>query len=459
MSTDRMIQGGLLDLDVELVINNPKAIKGSYTYEAVLSSPTADIPINTLKNLEWVRDYNMGTSEDLRIIFVLDGAMYRNFIHQHQDHLEITINKKNGELIVDSNRYKLIILRNTTKEMRDIVNYLTDTQLSSFVPVELECQCVDLDFYSLDDITVEGVYKNQNVKNVISSELLKSLSKIEYGSGVPEVSLDIIQPDNTNTYGHILIPTGTRLLTLPTYIQNGDNYGVYNGGMGTFLQRYKEKKYMFVYPLNDIKQYDLREDKLMIIHSSDTRAGSYSPSYMLDGKVLKIIPKSDYKLMENEQKDLIKHGNALSFGNPDNVYKSYRNIDNGNTLKGDKKTNITTLSTKDMKDGSNRTTYIGTVNNVYRYRSSVILNTLAIYSFDWYGSDIDLIYPGMPVMFLMEHKDNGIIKLRGNVQSVMQMYANDVKETHGTINIAVQDPEAYMDMEEYEDSNLRSKKE
>ena len=65
----------------------------------------------------------------------------------------------------------------------------------------------------------------------------------------------------------------------------------------------------------------------------------------------------------------------------------------------------------------------------------------------------------MPVMFLMEHKDNGIIKLRGNVQSVMQMYANDVKETHGTINIAVQDPEAYMDMEEYEDSNLRSKKE
>ena len=210
MSTDRMIQGGLLDLDVELVINNPKAIKGSYTYEAVLSSPTADIPINILKNLEWVRDYNMGTSEDLRIIFVLDGAMYRNFIHQHQDHLEITINKKNGELIVDSNRYKLIILRNTTKEMRDIVNYLTDTQLSSFVPVELECQCVDLDFYSLDDITVEGVYKNQNIKNIISSELLKSLSKIEYGSGVPEVSLDIIQPDNTNTYGHILIPTGTR---------------------------------------------------------------------------------------------------------------------------------------------------------------------------------------------------------------------------------------------------------
>ena len=109
-----------------------------------------------------------------------------------------------------------------------------------------------------------------------------------------------------------------------------------------------------------------------------------------------------------------------------------------------------------MKDGSNRTTYIGTVNNVYRYRSSVLLNTLSIFSFDWYGSDIDLIYPGMPVMLILEHNKSGLIKLKGNVQSVAQMYANDYKETHGTINIAVQSPEVFMDMPEYEDSGLKS---
>ena len=456
MSTDKIIQGGLLDLDVEMIINSPKAVKGSYTYEAVLSSPKLDYHIPMLKNLEWLRDFNTGTTEDLRLIFSMDSAIYRNFFHQHQDHLEVTINKKNGDLIVDSTRYKFIILNSTAKNKKELMNTLTDTQLSSMVLMDIEGQCVDQDFYSLDDITVEGVYKNQNVKSVISTEVLHNLSKIEYGAGKPDVSLDIVQPDNTNTYGHILVPTGTRLLELPVLLQNGDSYGVYNGGMGVFVQKYNKKKYVFVYPLNDIKQYDTREDKLMIMRSTNQRVGTSYPTYLKDGKVLKIIPHPEYKSLENEQNNLIQHGNAISFGNPDNIYKSYRQIDNGNTLKGSKKTNITTISTKDMKDGSNRTTYVGTINNAYRYRSSVILNTLSFYSFKWYGSDIDLIYPGMPVMLILEHKDNGLIKLKGNVQSVAQMYAHDNKETHGTINIAVQSPEVYMDMNEYEDSGLKS---
>jgi hypothetical protein len=457
MSTNKIIQGGLLDLDVEMVINNPKAPKGSYTYEAVLSSPKLDYNIPMLRNLEWKRDFNNGTCEDLRLIFVMDSAVYRNFIHQHQDHLEVTINKKNGDLIVDSTRYKFIILNSSAKNRKELMNTLTDSQLSSFVPMEIEGQCVDQDFYSLDDITIEGVYKNQDVKTVISTEMLHNLARIEYGAGKPEVSLDIIEPDNTNKYGHILVPTGTRLLELPILLQNGDSYGVYNGGMGVFIQKYKKKKYIFVYPLNDIKQYDTREDKLMLMRSINPRVGTSYPTYLIDGKVLKIIPSPEYKSLENEQNELIKHGNSISYSNPDNVYKSYRKIENGSTLKGNKKTNVTTISTKDMKDGSNRTTYIGTVNNVYRYRSSVIINTLSIFSFDWYGSDIDLIYPGMPVMLILEHKDNGLIKLKGNVQSVAQMYANDYKETHGTINIAVQSPEVFMDMNEYEDSGLKSK--
>lgn len=456
MSTNRILQGGILDVDVEMIINNPKAPRGSYNYEAVLSSPKADYKIPILKNLEWKRDFNSGTCEDLRLIFIMDGAIYRNNFHQVQDHLEVTINKKNGDLIVDSTRYKFVILNSTARDRKELMNTLTDAQLSSFVPIEVEGQCIDQDFYALDDITVEGVYKEQTVKSVISSEMLHNLSRIEYGAGKPNVSLDIIEPDNTNKYGHILVPTGTRLLELPVLLQNGDSYGVYNGGMGTFVQKYKGKKYIFIYPLNDIKQYDTREDKLMIMRSVNQRVGTSYPTYLIDGKVLKIIPSPEYKSLESEQNDLIKHGNALSFSNPDNVYKSYRQIDNGKTLKGDKKTNITTISTKDMKDGSNRTTYIGTVNNVYRYRSSVLLNTLSIFSFDWYGSDIDLIYPGMPVMLILEHNKSGLIKLKGNVQSVAQMYANDYKETHGTINIAVQSPEVFMDMDEYTDSGLKS---
>lgn len=455
MSTEKILQGGLLDTDVEMIINNKQA-KGSYTYDITISSPVADHHVELLKNVTWIRDFNSSYAEDLRVIFTLDGAIYRDYFHNYQDHLEVTINKMNGSYIVDSTRYKMVILTNSATGKRDTIDYLTSQQLSSFVPIDIEAQCIDLDYYSLVDINIEGTYKNQNMVNVISTEFLDSLKRIDYGSGVPDLNIDIVQPDNTNTYGHVLIPTGTKLINLPTYLQNGDNYGVYNGGMGTFIQKFNKKKYIYVYPLNDVKQYERREDKLMIVHSRDNRVGSAGPTYLVDGKVTKIIPKFDYQQIENGQKDIMQYGNALSYGNPDNIYKSYRKIDNGNTLKGSSKTNVKTISTKNMKDGSNRTTYVGTSNNMYRYRSSTILNTLSIYRFDWVESDIDLIYPGMPCVFLMEHAKQGIIKLYGNVQSVSQAYANDHKETHGTINVAVMNPETYMDMEEY-DTNLRTK--
>ena len=137
MSTNRILQGGILDVDVEMIINNPKAPRGSYSYEAVLSSPKADYKIPILKNLEWKRDFNSGTCEDLRLIFVMDGAIYRNNFHQVQDHLEVTINKKNGDLIVDSTRYKFIILNSSARDKKELMNTLTDAQLSSFIPILL----------------------------------------------------------------------------------------------------------------------------------------------------------------------------------------------------------------------------------------------------------------------------------------------------------------------------------
>ena len=38
MSTEKILQGGLLDTDVEMIINNKQA-KGSYAYDITISSP------------------------------------------------------------------------------------------------------------------------------------------------------------------------------------------------------------------------------------------------------------------------------------------------------------------------------------------------------------------------------------------------------------------------------------
>lgn len=456
-TAEKRLLSGLLDLDIEQIINSDVEEKYKYlNYNVTICSPYGDYPIGMLlKQIEWTRNFNDNAMEDIRILFTMDGSVYREYVHDYKDQLEVVIEKRIGKQIVDTNRYKLFLLTNTAEYYQDSFNYMTEEQLKAMVPVELEGQCVSRESYALNDIMIEGIYKNTTLDKVILSELDSTKTKMEYQDGTPELQYDIVKIDNPNTYGHINIPTGTKILALPRYLQNNDSYGIYNCGLGRFVQKYKSKTCVFVYPLFDPKQFDEKEDRLMIFHTSHQRAGHYGNTYMLDGKILKIIPHYNYGFNDPKQDKLLE-GDSVTYGLPDNVYRSYRKIDNGVTLSSKNTNNLVTHTAKSMNDGSVRTKYAGIVSNAYKHRSEVMDGMMAKYQLTWYNANIDLIYPGMPCMFITEHSKNGLLKLRGQVQAVTQTYLGDKKEQHAQITIAVMSPSVLMDNEQYQDTNVKS---
>lgn len=455
----KTVYGSLLDTDIEQILNSTHNVDVHRTYEITLHTPLEDLNIPFLRNIEWTRNYNTSTGEDIRVMFIMDGAEYRRYIHTYKDQLEITISKYSGTYLQGAARYKFFILTNNADIKQDDMNHMTDVELKQVSPIAIEGQCVDRDLFSLNDINIDGIYKNTNLYNVICNEFLESLKSIDYGEGVPKISMDLREFDNDKEYGHITIPTGVRLLDLPVYLQYHDTFGIYNGSIGNFIQTYKEKKYYWIYPLLDVKQYDNNEYSLMFLHSNHRAVGTGGTTFYIDGKITKIVPEFNIAVLEQGQKGLVDTYNSLTYADPDNVYKSYRDIDNGKTLKGDIKTNLKTISTKEMRDGTNRTNYIGLTNNVYKERAKVLKKTMSTYQLTWNDADIDIIYPGMPCVFITENKDNGIVKLKGSVKATYQMYANDKKKTDATIIISVSSPDVFMDMEDYADMNVKSKKE
>ena len=453
--SDQIVSDSLLNIDIEQIMQSKDA--EHFKYEVTISSPLGDVIVPFLNTIEWTRDYNGAATDDLRVIFSLDGGLYKDIIMDYKEHLEITIVKKSKDVVVDSTRYKFIILKDTGTNFKQVMNVATSSQLSSFVPVDIEGQCIDMDLYSLDDIQIEGIYKNTDLKSVIESEMLESIDKINYGEHKSDISLNITNVDNTNSFRHVTIPTGTKILDLPEYLQQSDSYGLFNSSVGTYLQKYNGKKYLYVYPTMDIKQYDLVENKAMIFVSNNKRLGTAGTTFMSDGKLIKIIADPNIEKLEDGNNRLFKGGNAITYSNPDNVYKSYRNIDNGNTLSGKKDTNIKTISTKDMKDGTVKSKYLGTINNAYKYRSETLRDSLTIYKLNWHNGDIDVIYPGMPCCFIYEDNKNNIYKLKGNIISTAQVYTPDTKVNRCLINIAVMSQDVYMDQDEY-DTGLKTNK-
>lgn len=449
---------GLLGIDVDEILATSSGL-GRDTFEVVLSSPTGDIEINEfLQNIIWKRDYAGSTTDELRVILQLSASLYRKYIYTFKDQLEITIIRLiYGREIRSIHRYKFFILSDSMDTIKDTLKYLTDEQLDAHTVAHIEGQCVDRDQYALNDVMIQGIYQDATVLDVMHAEFIDGLKKANYEEGAISLKLDITPPDNETKYGHIIIPSGTKLLSLPTFLQNSDSYGIYNCAIGTYIQEYKGEKYLWVYPLYDVKQFHQKEKVAMIFLSANKRAGMKGNTVRLDGPVLKILPSNnpeDVAILDEGNARLNLQGDSIAYANPDNVYRSYQKIQEQD-LAGEHKTSVTTQTARTMPDGSSRTQWLGVVSNVYKYRSNTVKNMMSIYQLRWYNGDIDLLYPGMPVVLVQDSGLYGITKQYGQIQSAAQHYYNDSKETHIVLNIAVMSEEVFTNQPEY-DTNILS---
>ena len=449
---DKIITGGLLDTDIGIILSSERHPK--MKYRATLTTPYGDISLAFLQNVEWVRNYNNNKTDDIRVTFTIGGGLYRDAVMNCKDRLELTLERLRGDEVIYSTRYKFIILDSNERAQKDMLTYMSTKDLEALNPIQVQGQCIDMDVYSLEDVQVEGVYKNTDLSAVITTEIMTSINNVTYGTGFLNLNLNMTEVDNNNKYRHVIIPTGIKLLDLPTYLQVQDSYGLYNAGLGTYVQYFNKKKYIFIYPLFDVKQFGNTDKKLMIFHSNNRRVGTGGITWMVDGEITKILPQYDVKLSENDGKNMTESGNTISYATPDTIYSPTGKVQD-DKLSDELKNKVVTQQASENADGTNKSTWLGTINNAYKYRGQFIQNQMRIITLNWHDCDIDILYPGMPCVYLYETPKDGIIKLYGVVQAAVQMWTPDTKIARGQVIIAVMDDATFMNNDSY-DTGLKS---
>lgn len=440
----------LLSYDINRIMTYGSYDNSELTYKATLHNKDSDLKITFLKFVEIKRDYNNSIGDDIRVCFILSPTEYLNFVMYNKDYLEMTLEKNYGSYSSYFTRYKCFIVSDTADKNKQILNAVDSNTLDTVQPIELEVQLLDLTLYALTGITIEGTYNNENLTNVLYSEYSKSkycISKYD-----ADIKLNITKLDNINTYGNVLLPSGTKLLSLPTWFQDSDMYGLYNGGVGTYFQKYKNEDNIFIYPLFDPKLYNKTSYKIQIYQDKTTRTG-FDRTFLQDGDILKIIPRFDMGILDMGESGVKSFGDTIVIGNTDNNSKSFKESIN-NELINDAKKNIEVIGIKNNRDGVNSIQYVGNTNNAYKYRAQVLRNTMAVYNFHWDNSDIDLIYPGMPCSVIYENENNKIITLQGTVQGTGELWLSEHKRSVGTLTVAVMSETIYKNMNDKYESNL-----
>jgi len=431
--------------DILKITSNTNSGINHVKHKVILHTEKYNINISLVESIEILSDFNSNTSDYIVASFLMGMGDFIKDVYPYRDNLNLTITRIIGK-VKSTYTYRFIILNNNGNISGTRYSQSSREELNKLEQVRVVGQCVDRVSETLRLQFVSGIYTNTNVEDVLKSMMLSNIRTAKSVLGNINIQYHLVKPDNNKVYNHIKIPTGTNVLQLPTYLQNND-YGVYNGNIGTYVkihEKWNKDKYntltnLYVYPLYDSKLFDNSKRKLIIYGVTSAKFDHVENTYLVDGDILSIIAGINTTSYDDGENKLTDKGIGFTTSNPEALLTSNNITSDTSSYVEMTSLNQTTLD-KNRKDGLNTTQYIGPDANHFKYRSDIVKNTMMHYTVQWNFCDPDLIFPGMPVMYVFKDGTAGIVKLKGIVQSVYALYTEGMNTVSALINIMVEKP-------------------
>ncbi len=392
----------------KIIAGGKKAVR--FNYEGILHTVKENIPITKLISLDIIRDYGGKVGDYGYLEVLIPMGVYTNRIYPYRNNLEFTIKRmelqeegmgleKNKKPLIT--KYKAIFLADQNPIVNakgpDMANE-NDMDISNIVTLKL--QVVDRSLEPLRIKTTDGVYKNFDHKTIIHSTLLYESYKILI-DGKPAVDgLDIVEPDNTETHKHVVVPMGTKIIDMPTFLHNQCR-GIYSAGIGTYLQLYKKKKLWFVYPLFNNNRFNTNAPKVIFYGMPEHRMPGMDRTFIEDGKLLQVIITAERNYNDQADVDNMNDGNGIR----QSVATSYMHKPIEITADGPvaQRTKLNReFNDSNREDGLNYAPFVNNdiSNNSYLEQSLVVSRKQGRVNINWENSDPELLYPGMPCKYI-----------------------------------------------------------
>lgn len=285
---------------IDRIINSPwKATV--FDYQAILHTSKTDLRLMKLTTITVERDTTHNLGEAITLVAYVGLGEYIYDIIDNFMNLEVSLyryplsygltNDRNQRFLVE--RYKAILDFQVNKDLRKSdYRRLDKFDLDSrdIVKIILTLQDRSLEAVLVDELS--GSFRNVTRESLLTSALT-TRAKAFKSSGKQAIdAVDIFPCSNKETIEQLLIPIGVRTLDLPTYIHK--HYGgLYPGGVGTFIQRYQNKKTLFVYPLYHREKIGQNDKVLMLFKLPPDRLPAVDVSFRVDGSVISAVVREE----------------------------------------------------------------------------------------------------------------------------------------------------------------------
>lgn len=395
--------------DINSIINNSDNLY-FYKWTARIHNANFNLDVIKIINFDLIRDYQNNIGDHAHIEFVLGRGDFIKYFFPFKENCYITItqtprtftNKSiTGGTIVKT-KYKMVYLEKDNEALNAIErDERFDVQALNLAgTVLVKCQLLDLSLEALRILYTGGTFKNTTYEKILYHTVGSNSMQVKV-NGKPSIdAIDITPPDNNVLQPMTVIPDGTPIINIPTYLQE-KRKGVYNSGIGMYLQRYNQNNTWFIYPLYNTTIYAKKTNKAILYIVPPQHFPDAEKTFKIENNTIKIVCISEKQYVSDGHSKIMDNGNGFRMSSA-SAYLLKPVILNKTGPIGARSRLNYEVGNKEMANGLN----YGPVpddeisDNPFVQYSTISRTYTDIITVLWLNSNPDLLYPGMPAKFI-----------------------------------------------------------
>lgn len=445
----------LLGQDILEVVGKSDNNTGNVTYTVTLHSEDDDFIVDKLISIQTKADYKGNITDEIVIEFMFGMGDLVKSLYPRRNNLEATITKELGSQSF-TGKYKLVLLNVNNKISSGSYRQKSRKELNDNEQARVQGQCLPIFVERLRLATINGIYKDVDLYTFFHFIFGWHFNgdKSSITEDEVTVAVNIAKPDNTRVYRQILIPDGSRLIDLPMYMQDTD-YGIYNGDVGFYIYRNRDKSYFYrcddpnvtsddepctnrdtvnMFPLYDTDRVDDADFKMVIYAVPTMEVKLADNTYRVVGNELRIVASDDSEKQSRDGAVYMDQGIGYKMLDPNAVLNKPVVVTESEILHGRSLT-VEESYMLDRADGSHARPYIKPTDNQYKVRSKYLANNGSNIQIKWLKSNTVYLVPGMGVVYMYLGDNNDVIRVNGILHGYFSTYNASTNEVATILNI------------------------
>ena len=412
-------------IDFVKFVENTQKNERKFNMSAMAITPNAQIPLLLPNGFAKLSSFVTGRADNASIRVQIQPGIYQQDILPHRDNLIIEVVERQES---DQVMYKFRAIPVGTDDPTMEGNHTATANMKAYDEanmVTIEFQLIELGFAKLRNLPAHDIFLMSTLEGAMHDKLCEAGESLNLHGADAWRGVNFELPiDNDRVFKQVIIPFGTRLIDLALFLQDNEEFGVYNTGCGMFYR----KGMWYIYPLYRDGRFEKARRVLNVYRLPQNVFPTLHNTWIADDRSVTIFSTGDSINVDNTDVKRQNNGVGKRVITSDAAMGEVGRYYNKGVAVTTSQDSLSEYRTSTRASGEEWVpTEILPTGNLCKHLSESALNDINSTTVSWHNSNGSLIDPAMPVRYYYMSGAESLVYKEGSVGAIRTEYQMDTE--------------------------------